>query len=46
MLFFDDENRNIRDIANLGACAVLISKGVSMKAVQDGLLQFTSKYKK
>ncbi|EDO30201.1 predicted protein [Nematostella vectensis] len=41
MLFFDDEQRNIRDISHLGVTCILVPDGLSMELFKEGL----SKYK-
>jgi magnesium-dependent phosphatase 1 len=42
ILFFDDEHRNIRDIAPLGVTAILVDHdvGVNMKILEEGIKQF------
>lgn len=41
MLFFDDEERNIRDLTSVGVVCVLVDeRGVNRKSVVDGLLKF------
>ena len=44
MIFFDDEERNIIDISPLGVTAILVDRnhGITLKVVNDGLLQFAS----
>ncbi|XP_041695091.1 magnesium-dependent phosphatase 1 [Coregonus clupeaformis] len=41
MMFFDDEHRNITDVSQLGVHCVLVPKGVTMKLVNEALLQFS-----
>ncbi|KAL1022553.1 hypothetical protein UPYG_G00029200 [Umbra pygmaea] len=41
MMFFDDEHRNIADVSKLGVHCVLVKKGVTMKLVNEELLQFS-----
>lgn len=45
MLFFDDEQRNIDDIAPLGVTAILVNpvNGVTLEEWQRGLEQFSSR---
>lgn len=41
MLFFDDEDRNIKDITAIGVVCVLVDdRGVTRKTVREGLLKF------
>ncbi|EFX76478.1 hypothetical protein DAPPUDRAFT_55201 [Daphnia pulex] len=41
MLFFDDEERNIKDLTAAGVVSCLVDdRGVTRKAVRDGLLKF------
>lgn len=41
MLFFDDEDRNIKDLTAVGVVSVLVDDhGVTRKSVRDGLLKF------
>ncbi len=41
MLFFDDEERNIKDLTAAGVVSILVDeRGVTRKAVRDGLLKF------
>lgn len=40
MIFFDDENRNIRDISRLGVVSIFVTNGVSEKVVEEGLKEF------
>ncbi|XP_031564087.1 magnesium-dependent phosphatase 1-like [Actinia tenebrosa] len=37
MLFFDDEERNIRDIKKLGVTSLHVPHGITMALVQEGL---------
>ncbi|KAJ8919822.1 hypothetical protein NQ315_006351 [Exocentrus adspersus] len=46
MMFFDDENRNIRDVNELGVTAVLVKNGVSKKVVDDAIQEFVSNKRK
>ena len=41
MLFFDDEERNIRDLTAVGVVCVLVDeRGVNRKTMNDGFLKF------
>lgn len=41
MLFFDDEERNIRDLTSIGVVSILVDdRGVNRKSLRDGLLRF------
>lgn len=41
MLFFDDEERNIRDLTSVGVvCYLVDEKGVNRKSMREGLLKF------
>lgn len=44
MIFFDDEERNIRDLSKVGVHCVFVKKGVDMKLVKDALLEFPKKF--
>ncbi|XP_063216658.1 magnesium-dependent phosphatase 1-like [Bacillus rossius redtenbacheri] len=46
MVFFDDEARNIRDLAEQGVVSVLVHNGVSKKVVEKGLKQFSEGVKR
>ncbi|XP_029563352.1 magnesium-dependent phosphatase 1 isoform X3 [Salmo trutta] len=41
MMFFDDEHRNITAVSRLGVHCVLVPEGVTMKLVNEALLQFS-----
>lgn len=42
MIFFDDESRNIRDLAGIGVVSILVnSDGVTKSVVDRGLKEFT-----
>ncbi|XP_018580272.1 magnesium-dependent phosphatase 1-like [Anoplophora glabripennis] len=43
MMFFDDEQRNIRDISELGVVSVYVKNGVSKKVVEEGKNMFANK---
>ncbi|XP_021860763.1 uncharacterized protein [Spinacia oleracea] len=45
MLFFDDEDRNIKAINNMGATSILVENGVNQQAFQQGLMEFSQKSK-
>ncbi|KAM6453110.1 magnesium-dependent phosphatase 1 [Liasis olivaceus] len=40
MLFFDDENRNIRDVSELGVLCVLVPRGMTLSLLNQGLEAF------
>lgn len=37
MIFFDDENRNIVDITNLGVTSILVKNGMTLNVLKTGL---------
>ena len=43
MIFFDDEERNIKDIRTLGVTCIHVSNGLDIKCVEQGLKQFKSR---
>ncbi|ODN00349.1 Magnesium-dependent phosphatase 1 [Orchesella cincta] len=43
MMFFDDEERNIRDLSKEGVHCVFVRKGVTMKLLKDSLREFKNK---
>ncbi len=45
MMFFDDEQRNIRDLSKEGVHCVFVQKGVTMKLLKDSLQDFANKSK-
>ena len=40
MLFFDDEQRNIRDLTQKGVVSIFIESGVSTEIIYAGLKKF------
>lgn len=46
MMFFDDEQRNIHDISQLGVVSVYVRDGVSKKVIEEGKNMFAKKTKK
>ncbi|KAJ8927912.1 hypothetical protein NQ314_019542 [Rhamnusium bicolor] len=42
MMFFDDEQRNIRDISELGVLSIFVNNGVSKRVVEEGKKQYFS----
>ncbi|KAK4877335.1 hypothetical protein RN001_009841 [Aquatica leii] len=40
MLFFDDENRNIKDLKGEGVTSILVQDGVTEKVVENGLKEY------
>jgi len=43
MIFFDDEDRNIRDLSKVGVHCVLVNKGVSLDLIKKSLEEFARK---
>ncbi|GAB2247159.1 hypothetical protein Droror1_Dr00007041 [Drosera rotundifolia] len=43
MLFFDDEDRNIQTVQNMGVTSILVNNGVNLGALQEGLTKFSQK---
>lgn len=43
MLFFDDEERNIRDLSKIGVTAIHVPEGVSWNVFLHGLSEFSKK---
>lgn len=43
MLFFDDEERNIRDLNKINVTSILVRNGVSLKVLEEGLQTFSDK---
>ncbi|XP_062100403.1 uncharacterized protein LOC133806294 isoform X2 [Humulus lupulus] len=41
MLFFDDEDRNIRAVSKMGATCILVENGVNLGALRQGLMKFS-----
>lgn len=44
MLFFDDEDRNIKDLNQLGVTSILVRCGVNAKIVEDGLKIYSEEH--
>jgi len=44
MIFFDDEERNIRDLSKADVHCVFVRNGVDMKLVKDALEDFSKKF--
>lgn len=40
MLFFDDEDRNIESVSNMGVTSILVGDGVTLGALRQGLTNF------
>ncbi|XP_067832957.1 magnesium-dependent phosphatase 1 [Heptranchias perlo] len=40
MIFFDDERRNIVDVGKLGVVCILVSNGMTVELLKDGLEKF------
>ncbi|XP_011315302.1 magnesium-dependent phosphatase 1 [Fopius arisanus] len=43
MIFFDDEDRNIRDLSEVGVLSILVKNGVTDEVVREGLDKFAKK---
>ncbi|EXB57286.1 Magnesium-dependent phosphatase 1 [Morus notabilis] len=41
MLFFDDENRNIQAVSKMGVTSILVSNGVNLGALRQGLTEYS-----
>lgn len=41
MLFFDDENRNIEAVSNLGVTSILVDNGVNLDSLKTGLRRYS-----
>ncbi|KAG6409121.1 hypothetical protein SASPL_132153 [Salvia splendens] len=41
MLFFDDEDRNIDAVSNMGVTSILVGNGVNLGALRQGLSKFS-----
>ncbi|KAL6515341.1 hypothetical protein OROHE_018973 [Orobanche hederae] len=41
MLFFDDEDRNIEAVSNMGVTSILVGEGVNLRALRLGLSSFS-----
>ncbi|EEF39745.1 magnesium-dependent phosphatase 1 [Ricinus communis] len=41
MLFFDDEDRNIQSVSKMGVTSILVSNGVNLGALRQGLTRFS-----
>lgn len=44
MMFFDDEQRNIDDVSNLGVVSVYVRDGVSKELVEEGMQIFNGQH--
>eukprot|EP00262_Sarcandra_glabra_P001899 TRINITY_DN1207_c0_g1_i2.p1 TRINITY_DN1207_c0_g1~~TRINITY_DN1207_c0_g1_i2.p1 ORF type:complete len:167 (-),score=16.15 TRINITY_DN1207_c0_g1_i2:155-655(-) len=42
MLFFDDEDRNIEAVSNMGVTSILVGNGVNLGALRLGLTKFAT----
>ncbi|XP_062082623.1 uncharacterized protein LOC133788952 [Humulus lupulus] len=40
MLFFDDEDRNIKEVSKMGVTSILVGNGVNLGALRHGLTEF------
>ncbi|XP_024545795.1 magnesium-dependent phosphatase 1 [Selaginella moellendorffii] len=43
MLFFDDEQRNIKAVSQMGVTSILVDEGVNLEALRQGLKDYTKK---
>lgn len=43
MLFFDDEDRNIHDLSNVGVVSILVRNGINKKLIENGIKEFMKK---
>lgn len=43
MIFFDDEQRNIRDLTELGVLSILVKNGVNNNVIKEGLDKFANR---
>ncbi|KAH6773220.1 Haloacid dehalogenase-like hydrolase superfamily protein [Perilla frutescens var. hirtella] len=46
MLFFDDEDRNIDPVSNMGVTSILVGNGVNLGALRQGLSKFSQNQEK
>lgn len=46
MLFFDDDNRNLRDVQKLGVSVYQVINGITVKQLCEALNLFSRNYKK
>lgn len=44
MLFFDDEERNITEVSQLGVCSILATRGVDRETYQQGITRFSDQH--
>ncbi|KAL8541806.1 hypothetical protein ACS0TY_002888 [Phlomoides rotata] len=44
MLFFDDEDRNIDAVSNMGTTSILVGNGVNLGALRQGLSEFSQNH--
>uniref|UniRef100_V9LFF5 Magnesium-dependent phosphatase 1 n=1 Tax=Callorhinchus milii TaxID=7868 RepID=V9LFF5_CALMI len=45
MIFFDDEQRNITDVSQLGVTCILVPNGMTQKILEDGMRRFAQDQK-
>ncbi|KAL2498942.1 Haloacid dehalogenase-like hydrolase (HAD) superfamily protein [Abeliophyllum distichum] len=43
MIFFDDEDRNIRAVSKMGVTSILVHRGVTLDSLRQGLSDFEQK---
>ncbi|XP_004504843.1 uncharacterized protein [Cicer arietinum] len=46
MLFFDDDNNNIKGVSKLGVTSILVNNGVNLGAFREGLTKFSQNKQK
>ncbi|CAH2051893.1 unnamed protein product [Thlaspi arvense] len=46
MLFFDDEDRNIKSVSKMGVTSILVGDGVTLGAFRQGLTEFSQNHNK
>ncbi|CAI8617963.1 unnamed protein product [Vicia faba] len=44
MLFFDDDNNNIKEISKLGVTSILVRNGVNLGVFREGLTKFSQNW--
>lgn len=45
MIFFDDEQRNIRDISEIGVTSIFVKTGVNQEVIEEGKRKFLEQRK-
>lgn len=44
MIFFDDEERNIEDVSQLGVTSILVRDGLTPKVVKEGFAEYARQH--